>query len=59
MVKLHNLASGDGSGPKDRKVPTVIDFRQSKKALRKIGEAVERHPARAADVLRAWIKQRH
>jgi flagellar biosynthesis/type III secretory pathway M-ring protein FliF/YscJ len=59
MVKLRNMASGDKAKSKARKIPTVIDFRQSKKALRKIGEAVERHPARAADVLRAWIKQRH
>ncbi len=32
---------------------------KGKSKLKAIGEAVDRHPARAADVLRRWLNQRH
>ena len=44
--------------PARRPMPVSIDFSKNLSALREIGEAVERHPARVADVLRRWINER-
>ena len=52
--------SGSKPGASEQQKGTaVIDARISNGMVRSVGNAIERQPGRAAEVLRAWMIQRH
>ena len=58
--RKQKIATDTAPKPVRRLARATIDLRlrNGKQTLHNIKSAVERHPARAAEVLRAWLNQR-